>query len=257
MTTETPNLPSQYDPHNTESKWQQTWLEQQVFLADPNQEGEPFCIVIPPPNVTGKLHMGHAFNTALIDTIIRYHRMNGENVLCLPGTDHASIAVQTLVEKQLKAEGKTRHDIGREAFLEKAWEWKASSSGAIVNQLKRLGLSADWTRERFTLDENLCEAVKKAFITLYQEGLIYRGNYLVNWCPESQSAVSDLEVENKEIDGHLWHFRYPLTDGTGFVEVATTRPETMLGDTGVAVNPNDARYQHLIGKTLTLPIVGR
>lgn len=257
MTTEIPNLPSQYDPHNTESKWQETWLEQQVFRADPTKEGEPFCIVIPPPNVTGRLHMGHAFNTALIDTIVRYHRMKGENVLCLPGTDHASIAVQTLVEKQIKAEGKTRYDLGREKFLEKAWEWKAESGGAIVNQLKRLGLSADWTRERFTLDHNLSEAVKKAFITLYEEGLVYRGNYLVNWCPESQSAVSDLEVENKEVDGHLWHFRYPLSDGSGYVEVATTRPETMLGDTGVAVNPNDARYKDLIGKTLTLPIVGR
>ncbi|BAW96379.1 valyl-tRNA synthetase [[Synechococcus] sp. NIES-970] len=257
MTTEIPNLPSQYDPHNTENKWQQTWLDQAVFRADPSQKGEPFCIVIPPPNVTGKLHMGHAFNTSLIDTVVRYQRMKGKNVLCLPGTDHASIAVQTLVEKQLKAEGITRQDIGREKFLEKAWAWREESGGAIVNQLKRLGLSADWTRERFTLDADLCEAVKKAFITLYEEGLIYRGNYLVNWCPESQSAVSDLEVENKEIDGHLWHFRYPLSDSSGFVEVATTRPETMLGDTGVAVNPNDARYKDLIGKTLTLPIVGR
>ncbi|ANV87086.1 valine--tRNA ligase [Picosynechococcus sp. PCC 7117] len=257
MTTDIPNLPSQYDPHNTENKWQQTWFERSVFRADPQKKGDPFCIVIPPPNVTGKLHMGHAFNTSLIDTVVRYHRMKGENVLCLPGTDHASIAVQTLVEKQIKAEGKTRYDLGREKFLEKAWEWKAESGGAIVNQLKRLGLSADWTRERFTLDENLCEAVKKAFITLYEEGLIYRGNYLVNWCPESQSAVSDLEVENKEVDGHLWHFRYPLSDGSGYVEVATTRPETMLGDTGVAVNPNDERYKDLIGKTLTLPIVGR
>ncbi len=257
MTTDIPNLPSQYDPHNTENKWQQTWFERSVFRADPQKKGDPFCIVIPPPNVTGKLHMGHAFNTSLIDTVVRYHRMKGDNVLCLPGTDHASIAVQTLVEKQIKAEGKTRYDLGREKFLEKAWEWKAESGGAIVNQLKRLGLSADWTRERFTLDENLCEAVKKAFITLYEEGLIYRGNYLVNWCPESQSAVSDLEVENKEVDGHLWHFRYSLTDGSGYVEVATTRPETMLGDTGVAVSPNDARYKDLIGKTLTLPIVGR
>ncbi|AFY40540.1 valyl-tRNA synthetase [[Leptolyngbya] sp. PCC 7376] len=257
MTNETPNLPSQYDPHNTESKWQQTWLEQQVFQADPSKDGDSFCIVIPPPNVTGKLHMGHAFNTSLIDTVVRYHRMKGENVLCLPGTDHASIAVQTIVEKQLKAEGKTRYGLGREKFLERAWAWREESGGTIVNQLKRMGLSADWSRESFTLDENLSEAVKKAFITLYEEGLIYRGNYLVNWCPASQSAVSDLEVESKEVDGHLWHFRYPLTDGSGFVEVATTRPETMLGDTGVAVNPNDERYQHLIGKTLTLPIVGR
>ena len=176
MTNEAPNLPSQYDPHNTESKWQQTWLEQQVFQADPSKEGDPFCIVIPPPNVTGKLHMGHAFNTSLIDTVVRYHRMKGENVLCLPGTDHASIAVQTIVEKQLKAEGKTRYDLGREKFLERAWEWREESGGTIVKQLKRMGLSADWSRESFTLDENLSEAVKKAFITLYEEGLIYRGN---------------------------------------------------------------------------------
>ncbi len=257
MTTDIPNLPSQYDPHSTERKWQQAWLEQQVFQADPTQAGNSFCIIIPPPNVTGKLHMGHAFNTSLIDTIVRFHRMKGDNTLCLPGTDHASIAVQTIIEKQLKAEGTNRDDLGREKFLERAWTWRKESGGAIVNQLKRLGLSADWSRERFTLDTNLSEAVKKAFIQLYSEGLIYRGNYLVNWCPASQSAVSDLEVENKEIDGHLWHFRYPLTDGSGFVEVATTRPETMLGDTGVAVNPNDERYQNLIGKTVTLPIVKR
>lgn len=183
--------------------------------------------------------------------------MIGDNTLCLPGTDHASIAVQTILEKQLKAEGKTRDDLGREKFLERAWNWKAESGGAIVNQLQRLGLSADWSRERFTMDEGLSKSVLAAFIRLYEEGMIYRGNYLVNWCPASQSAVSDLEVESKEVDGNLWHFRYPLSDGSGFVEVATTRPETMLGDTGVAVNPNDDRYKHLIGKTLTLPIANR
>ena len=201
--------------------------------------------------------MGHAFNNSLIDALIRYHRMIGDNTLCLPGTDHASIAVQTILEKQLKAEGKTRYDLGREKFLERAWNWKAESGGNIVNQLRRLGLSADWSRERFTMDEGLSKSVLAAFVQLYETGMIYRGNYLVNWCPESQSAVSDLEVESKEVDGNLWHFRYPLSDGSGFVEVATTRPETMLGDTGVAVNPNDSRYQHLIGKTLTLPIVNR
>jgi valyl-tRNA synthetase len=201
--------------------------------------------------------MGHAFNTALIDTLVRYHRMKGCNTLCLPGTDHASIAVQTLIEKQLKAENLTRYDLGREKFLERAWEWRSQSGDKIVQQLKRLGLSADWSREKFTLDEHLCQAVKTAFLKLYEEGLIYRGNYLVNWCPQSQSAVSDLEVENKEVDGRLWHFRYPLTDGSGYLEVATTRPETMLGDTAVAVNPQDERYQALIGKTLTLPIMGR
>ena len=253
----TPNLPPQYDPFATEAKWQKYWEDHQIFKADPEKGGEPYCIIIPPPNVTGSLHMGHAFNNSLIDALIRYHRMKGDNTLCLPGTDHASIAVQTILENQLKAEGKTRYDLGREKFLEKAWQWRAESGGTIVNQLRRLGLSADWSRERFTMDEGLSKAVLEAFIRLYEEGLIYRGNYLVNWCPASQSAVSDLEVENKEVNGNLWHFRYPLTDGSGYVEVATTRPETMLGDTGVAVNPNDDRYKHLIGKTITLPIMNR
>jgi valyl-tRNA synthetase len=201
--------------------------------------------------------MGHAFESSLIDTLIRYHRMKGRNTLWLPGTDHASIAVQTILEKQLKQDGKTRYDVGREKFLERAWQWKAESGGTIVNQLRRLGVSVDWSRERFTMDEGLSKAVLEAFIKLYDEGLIYRGNYLVNWCPATQSAVSDLEVENQEVNGHLWHFRYPLTDGSGYLEVATTRPETMLGDTAVAVNPNDDRYKRLIGKTLTLPIMNR
>jgi valyl-tRNA synthetase len=201
--------------------------------------------------------MGHAFESALIDTLIRYHRMKGDNTLWLPGTDHASIAVQTILEKQLKAEGKNRDDLGREKFLERAWQWKEESGGIIVNQLRSLGVSVDWSRERFTLDEGLSRSVKTAFIQLYEEGLIYRGNYLVNWCPSSQSAVSDLEIENEEVNGHLWYLRYPLSDGTGELVVATTRPETMLGDTGVAVNPNDERYQAFIGKTVTLPIVGR
>ncbi|MGM3307462.1 valine--tRNA ligase [Anabaena sp. WFMT] len=257
MTATIPNLPSLYEPFSTEAKWQKFWEDNQVYKADPNHKGEPYCIVIPPPNVTGSLHMGHAFESALIDTLVRYHRMKGRNTLWLPGTDHASIAVQTILEKQLKAEGKTRYDLGREKFLERAWQWKAESGGTIVNQLRRLGVSVDWTRERFTLDEGLSKAVLEAFIRLYDEKLIYRGNYLVNWCPASQSAVSDLEVEPKEVNGNLWHFRYPLSDGSGFVEVATTRPETMLGDTAVAVNPEDERYKHLIGKTLTLPIMNR
>jgi valyl-tRNA synthetase len=257
MTATLPTLPTQYEPKTTEAKWQQYWEENQVFKANTEQKGRIFSLVIPPPNVTGSLHMGHAFNAALMDLLVRYHRMRGYNTLCLPGTDHASIAVQTILEKQLKQEGKTRYDIGREKFLERAWQWKEESGGTIVNQLKRLGLSADWSRERFTLDESLSQAVKRAFVQLYEEGLIYRGNYLVNWCPQSQSAVSDLEVESKEVDGNLWHFRYPLSDGTGYVEVATTRPETMLGDTAVAVNPNDNRYKQLIGKTITLPIMGR
>ena len=251
------NLSTQYDPKQTEAKWQQYWADKEVFKADPSAEGEPYCIVIPPPNVTGSLHMGHAFESALIDTLIRYHRMIGRNTLWLPGTDHASIAVSTIVDKQIKAEGKSREDLGREEYLKRAWAWKEESGTTIINQLKSLGVSADWTRERFTMDEGLSAAVKTAFIKLYEEGLIYRGNYLVNWCPASLSAVSDLEAENQEVDGHLWHFRYPLTDGSGHLEVATTRPETMLGDTGVAVNPNDERYKDLIGKTITLPIVGR
>lgn len=257
MTATIPTLASQYDPSTTEAKWQQYWEEKHVFKADPDRGGEPYCVVIPPPNVTGSLHMGHAFENALIDTLVRYHRMKGLNTLWLPGTDHASIAVQTILEKELRAQGKTRYDVGREAFLERAWEWKEESGGTIVGQLRRLGVSVDWSRERFTMDDGLSKAVLEAFTRLYNEGLIYRGNYLVNWCPASQSAVSDLEVENKEVDGHLWHFRYPLTDGSGYLEVATTRPETMLGDTAVAVNPNDDRYKHLIGKTLTLPIMGR
>lgn len=250
-------LPPQYDPHKTEAKWQEFWLSREVFKANPHAGDEVYSIVIPPPNVTGNLHMGHAFNISLIDTLVRYHRMKGKNTLCLPGTDHASIAVQTLIEKQLKAEGKTRYDLGREKFLERAWQWKQQSGDTIVKQLKRLGLSADWSREKFTLDEDLSFAVKTAFIRLYEEGLIYRGKYMVNWCPESQSAVSDLEVENKEVDGFLWHIRYPLTDGSGYIQVATTRPETMLGDAAVAVNPHDNRYQSLIGKSVTLPLVGR
>jgi valyl-tRNA synthetase len=201
--------------------------------------------------------MGHAFENALIDTLVRYQRMRGRNTLWLPGTDHASIAVQTILEKQFKAQGQTREAVGRETFLERAWAWKEESGGTIVNQLRKLGVSVDWSRERFTLDEGLSQAVLTAFNRLYKEGLIYRGNYLVNWCPASQSAVSDLEVEPTEVDGHLWHFRYPLTDGSGYLEVATTRPETMLGDTAVAVNPEDDRYTHLVGQTLTLPIMGR
>ena len=257
MTASINNLPIIYDPKIAESKWQKCWDDNQVYKADPNHTGEPYCIVIPPPNVTGSLHMGHAFESTLIDVLIRYHRMQGRNTLWLPGIDHASIAVHTILEKQLQAEGTTRQELGREKFLEKAWAWKVESGGTIVNQLKGLGVSVDWSRERFTMDEGLSKAVVEEFTRLFEEGLIYRGKYLVNWCPATQSAVSDLEVEKQEIEGHLWHFRYPLVDDSGFVEVATTRPETMLGDTAVAVNPTDDRYKHLIGKMLKLPIVGR
>ena len=255
-------LAKTYDPAGTESRWQHAWESSGAFHPDPAAPGDPFAVVIPPPNVTGSLHMGHAFNTALIDTIVRYQRLAGRNVLCLPGTDHASIAVQTILEKQLKAEGLRKEDLGREAFLEKAWAWKAQSGGTIVGQLRRLGYSVDWQRERFTLDAGCSAAVVEAFNRLHEQGLIYRGEYLVNWCPASGSAVSDLEVEMKEVDGHLWHFRYPLSagptaDGRTHLEVATTRPETLLGDTAVAVNPKDPRYADLVGQTLTLPLVGR
>jgi valyl-tRNA synthetase len=248
---------TQYEPSATEAKWQTAWEQNHAFQADVSKGGEPYCVVIPPPNVTGSLHMGHAFESALIDTLVRYHRMTGRNTLWLPGTDHASIAVSTIIDNKLKAEDTTRQTIGREAYLDRAWQWKTESGGTIVNQLRRLGVSVDWSRERFTMDEGLSKAVLEAFVRFYDEGLIYRGNYMVNWCPASQSAVSDLEVENKEVEGHLWHFRYPLANGSGHIEVATTRPETMLGDTAVAVNPEDDRYKHLIGKTIKLPIMDR
>ncbi len=255
-------LSKTYDPAATEARWQAAWEEAGAFHPDPTAPGEPFAVVIPPPNVTGSLHMGHGFETALIDTIVRFQRLQGRNVLCLPGTDHASIAVQTLLEKQIKAEGGSKDDLGRDAFLERAWAWKGESGGTIVGQLRRLGYSVDWRRERFTLDPGLSAAVVEAFVRLHEQGLIYRGEYLVNWCPASGSAVSDLEVEMKEMEGHLWHFRYPLSggpaaDGTDHLVVATTRPETLLGDTGVAVHPTDPRYAALVGQTITLPLVGR
>ncbi|WP_288235707.1 valine--tRNA ligase [uncultured Prochlorococcus sp.] len=251
-----------YSPFEVEKKWQEKWESLKAFSPNPEDDGEPFCVVIPPPNVTGSLHMGHAFNTALIDVVVRFQRLLGKNVLCLPGTDHASIAVQTILEKQLKSEGKTSEDIGRDEFLKRAWNWKEKSGGRIVSQLKRIGYSVDWTRERFTLDQKLNEAVIEAFNILYKENLIYRGEYLVNWCPESQSAVSDLEVEMQEVNGHLWHFKYPLISESGEyldkdLEVATTRPETLLGDTAVAVNPDDDRYKEFIGLKVKVPFVDR
>lgn len=252
------NLPSQYNPFETEPKWQRFWEEKGFYVADPKAPGEAFSMVLPPPNVTGNLHMGHAFAFTLPDVVTRYKRMRGYNVLWLPGTDHASIAVHTILENQLRQEGKTRFDLGREAFLERAWAWKEQSQGAIKSQLRRLGLSLDWTRDRFTLDEGLSRAVTEAFVRLYEAGLIYRGEYLVNWCPATQSAVSDIELDDKEVKGHLWHFRYPLAeDPSQYLVVATTRPETMLGDTAVAVNPQDERYRHLIGQFIRLPIKNR
>ena len=244
-----------YNPDAIERNWYQHWENQGEFK--PSGEGEPYAIMLPPPNVTGRLHMGHAFQDTLMDTLIRYHRMQGHNTLWQAGTDHAGIATQMVVERQLNSEGKTRHDLGREDFTKRVWEWKKTSGGFITDQLRRLGTSMDWSRERFTMDDGLSEAVKKVFVDLYQEGLIYRGKRLVNWDPVLHTAVSDLEVLSEEENGHLWHFRYPLTDGSGSLVVATTRPETMLGDSAVAVHPEDERYQKLIGQTITLPLVNR
>ncbi len=244
-----------YNPHDIEQRWYQTWESNGYFA--PSGKGDPYCIMIPPPNVTGTLHMGHAFQDTLMDALIRFHRMKGDNTLWQPGTDHAGIATQMVVERQLIAENKTRHDLGRETFVERIWEWKAESGGAITQQLRRMGASVDWRRERFTMDEGLSDAVSKVFISLYDEGLIYRGKRLVNWDPVLHTAISDLEVISEEENGFLWHMRYPLADGSGHLVVATTRPETMLGDTAVAVHPEDARYQHLIGKEIELPLTGR
>jgi valyl-tRNA synthetase len=244
-----------YAPHDIEQRLYQNWEAKGYFA--PSGQGEPYCIMIPPPNVTGSLHMGHGFNNTIMDALIRYQRMQGKNTLWQVGTDHAGIATQMVVERQLAGEGLTRHDLGRDQFLEKVWEWKAESGGTITRQLRRLGSSVDWTRERFTMDEGLSKAVQEAFVQLYDDGLIYRGKRLVNWDPKLHTAISDLEVVSEEEKGSMWHFRYPLKDGSGYLVVATTRPETMLGDTAVAVNPNDERYQHLIGKTVLLPITHR
>ena len=244
-----------YNPHTIEQRWYETWEREGDFK--PSGEGQPFCIMIPPPNVTGSLHMGHAFQDTLMDALTRYHRMRGDNTLWQPGTDHAGIATQMVVERQLNSEDLTRHDVGREKFIERIWEWKHESGGTITRQLRRMGSSVDWSRERFTMDEGLSQAVRETFVKLYEDGLIYRGKRLVNWDPVLHTAVSDLEVVSEEESGHLWHMRYPLTDGSGHLVVATTRPETMLGDTAVAVHPDDERYQALIGKTIRLPLTDR
>ena len=247
-----------YNPQTIEQKWYQTWEDRGYFSPRENDaDSDSYCIMIPPPNVTGTLHMGHAFQDTIMDALIRYNRMKGNNTLWQAGTDHAGIATQMVVERQLNAEGKSRHDLGREAFTDRVWEWKEQSGGQITQQLRRMGGSLDWQNERFTMDEGLSAAVHKVFIDLYDEDLIYRGKRLVNWDPILHTAVSDLEVISEEESGHLWHMRYPLTDGSGHLVVATTRPETMLGDTAVAVHPDDERYKNHIGKTITLPLVGR
>ena len=257
------SLENAYNPSDVENGMYQVWEDKGYFQPSYDKQ-QSFSIALPPPNVTGSLHMGHGFNNAIMDTLTRYHRMLGENTLWQPGTDHAGIATQMVVERQLNAQGIKRHDLGREKFLEKIWEWKAESGGNITRQIRRLGGSVDWSRERFTMDDGLSNAVKEVFVRLYEDGLIYRGKRLVNWDTKLQTALSDLEVENHDEKGSLWHFRYYLTDknaktqdGKNYLVVATTRPETLLGDTAVAVNPEDARYQHLIGQTVTLPITGR
>ena len=244
-----------YQPGEIEQHWYNTWEEAGHFK--PSGEGDSYTIMIPPPNVTGSLHMGHGFNNTVMDTLIRYHRMQGRNTLWQPGTDHAGIATQMVVERQLATEGVTRHDLGREKFLDKVWDWKEKSGGTITQQIRRLGSSVDWSRERFTMDPGLSKAVQEVFVRLYDEGLIYRGKRLVNWDPKLHTAISDLEVVSEEENGSMWHFRYPLEDGSGHLVVATTRPETMLGDTAVAVHPKDERYAHLIGKNIRLPITDR
>jgi valyl-tRNA synthetase len=250
-----------YQPHAIETSWYKTWESENYFA--PQGAGESYTIMIPPPNVTGSLHMGHGFNNAIMDALIRFRRMQGRDTLWQPGTDHAGIATQMLVERQLEAQGQNRHDLGREKFLEKVWEWKDQSGGNISRQIRRLGSSVDWSRERFTMDDGLSEAVKEAFVRLHEDGLIYRGKRLVNWDTKLHTAISDLEVENHEEKGFLWNLKYPLADGVktaegnDFLIVATTRPETMLGDSAVAVNPNDERYKALIGKFVELPLVGR
>ncbi len=244
-----------YDPKSIEQRWYQTWEENGYFK--PSGEGNPYCIMIPPPNVTGTLHMGHAFQDTIMDSLIRYHRMRGFNTLWQPGCDHAGIATQMVVERKLAKEQTDRHALGREAFVNRVWDWKEESGGTITKQLRRLGASPDWSRERFTMDKGMSDAVQQVFIRLFDDGIIYRGKRLVNWDPVMHTSLSDLEVISEEESGSLWHFKYPLTDGSGHVTVATTRPETMLGDTAIAVHPDDERFASWVGKTVTLPLVGR
>ena len=250
-------LPKTYDPASFEDRIYGEWCEHDLFKPDPDPKKPSYSIVIPPPNITGQLHMGHALDNTLQDILTRYKRMKGFSTLWLPGTDHASIATEAKIVEAMRKEGLTKEDLGRDKFLARAWKWKEQYGGRIISQLKKMGSSCDWSRERFTLDEGCSEAVRKVFKQLYDEGLIYRGERIINWCPHCKTSISNAEVDYTEQDSHFWHIRYPLVGGGGYVEVATTRPETMLGDTAVAVNPNDERYKHLIGKYVTLPLVGR
>ena len=263
-------LPKSYEPGAIETRWADYWIKEKLFSVPTPPEGQPsgekarpvFTLLLPPPNVTGRLHMGHMLNQTQMDIIVRWHRMRGFITLWLPGTDHAGIATQMMVEKQLEKEGKKRREMGREKFVERVWEWKREYGGAILDQMKRLGASVDWDREYFTMDENLSHAVREVFVRLYEEGLIYRGNYIVNWCPWHETAISDLEVKHEDVAGKLWEIRYPVVGGSSstkqeFITVATTRPETMLGDTAIAVNAKDERYTHLHGKKVLLPLMNR
>lgn len=250
-------LEKQYNPKNVEDRLYKTWLDKKYFHAKRETDKETYTIVIPPPNITGQLHMGHALDNTLQDILIRYHRMAGYDTLWLPGTDHASIATEAKIVEAMKKEGITKEDLGRKKFLERAWDWKAQYGGRIIEQLKKMGSSCDWDRERFTLDEGCNKAVNEVFCNLYEKGLIYRGERIINWCPHCLTSISDAEVEYEDQAGHFWHLRYPFKDGSGYLELATTRPETLLGDTAVAVNPNDERYKDMVGKTLILPIVHR
>ena len=265
------DLPKAYDPTLLEDHWAEYWVRENLFAqptpelprtAPENDPQSAFTILLPPPNVTGRLHMGHMLNQTEMDILTRWRRMSGRRALWLPGTDHAGIATQMMVERQLTEEGTSRQQLGREAFVERVWEWKRHYGGAILSQMKRLGASVDWQREYFTMDDNLSSAVREAFVRLFEQGLIYRGAYIVNWCPRCQTAISDLEVVHEEQKGHIWEIRYSVLDAVGkdsaeWITVATTRPETMLGDTAVAIHPEDERYTHLHGRKLRLPLVGR
>ena len=254
------DLPKSYEPGAIEARWAEYWIKEKLFSVPTPPPGETrpvFTLLLPPPNVTGRLHMGHMLNQTQMDIIVRWHRMRGFITLWLPGTDHAGIATQMMVERQLAKEGKKRRDLGREKFVERVWEWKREYGGAILDQMKRLGASVDWDREYFTMDENLSRAVREVFVRLYEEGLIYRGKYIVNWCPRCETAISDLEVKHEDVPGKLYEIRYPVIGSNEFITVATTRPETMLGDTAVAVNASDERYKHLHGEKVLLPLMKR
>jgi len=258
MTSQETEIPKAYEPKQVEGKWYQFWLERGCFAPRIDPQKKPFVIIMPPPNVTGELHLGHALTATLEDILTRWHRMKGDPTLWLPGVDHAGIATQYMVQQAMADEGLDRHDLGRERFMERVWDWVNRYRGVIAEQHKRLGVSCDWDRETFTMDPGPCRAVRTTFVNLYKKGLIYQGERITNWCPRCATVLSDLEVEHQDVSGHLYHIRYRMSgEDEGFVTVATTRPETLLGDTAVAVNPHDLRFKHLVGRSVILPAVGR